>query len=342
MTNNSNTQYSNFCFTLYDFDENYKEMLKNIYTDTDIQYMVFQKEKCPKTDKLHLQGYAETLRRHTRNPIKKMFKSNTIHIEKRRGTQQEAITYCQKLDSRIEEGAEFGEKKKQGERNDLKEIYELVKQGKKIHEIMDSYPQQYIRYGQGIRSMMDVYKQEKTRKIMEDRTSKIKLRPWQKEIISRLENQDDRKILWVYDKLGNSGKTTLNKYLHFTKDFFTTSASKKADITYKYDGQSYLSFDFSRTNQEYINYGLMENFKDGMVESTKYMTCDKYCPDAKIIVFSNDLPNFTAWTEDRYDIAILKEGKLTYKNKEQMQAINNLYNKPTDYDSDYDVTSEYL
>ena len=47
----------------------------------------------------------------------------------------------------------------------------------------------------------------------------ITLRIWQKMVLAEIYNQEDRKILWVFDFDGNSGKTELSKYLRFKNCF---------------------------------------------------------------------------------------------------------------------------
>lgn len=91
-----------------------------------VKYAVYQREKCPETEKLHWQMYAEFDR-----PVGTKFVQKWLpaaHIEARRGTQAQAIAYCKKDESRVEgeEPIEFGEKASQGERSDLEECLRMV------------------------------------------------------------------------------------------------------------------------------------------------------------------------------------------------------------------------
>lgn len=82
------------CFTSYREDA-------PVYADT-LTYMVYQREKCPETGRLHWQGYAEAKSNKTYSAWKRALGDPSVHLEKRRGTPTEAANYCMKEDSRVE------------------------------------------------------------------------------------------------------------------------------------------------------------------------------------------------------------------------------------------------
>jgi hypothetical protein len=65
-----------------------------------IQYMVFQREICPETDRLHWQGYMVLAKKSTLNWIKNNIDS-TAHFEKAKGSVDENYRYCTKGDTRV-------------------------------------------------------------------------------------------------------------------------------------------------------------------------------------------------------------------------------------------------
>ncbi len=104
---------------------------------TIFSFVIFQEELCPTTQKEHLQFYGELNKLTRLNAIKKFFNDKTIHIEKRLGSQTQAIEYCSKSDTRKSAPITVGLKKQQGQRNDIKGIIADVKEGKKLVDIIE-------------------------------------------------------------------------------------------------------------------------------------------------------------------------------------------------------------
>lgn len=146
----------NYCFTyMVDKLENGKMLKKGF--DTKVKYLIFQKEKCPTTGKEHLQGYIELLKPMRFNAVKGMFFSNSVHLEKRMGTRDQAIEYCSKEESRIEGPFEWGEKgKTQGHRTDLDIATEALKNGKSIEEVALECPGTFVKFHRGLRELRNV------------------------------------------------------------------------------------------------------------------------------------------------------------------------------------------
>lgn len=305
--------FRNIIITNFHDTQQWKQYLKTLYETGNVKYIIAQLEECPKTKKDHIQGYIELTKRFRFKSLKKML-GETVHIENRKGTQKQAIEYCSKTETQKEPPIELGKKNKQGKRNDLQEIAQQLKQQTPIEIIAENYPTQYIMYYKGLNQLNNIYKQQDIENELSFRFQQIELYEWQEEIIQTLLKQNDRQILWVYDKNGNSGKSTLCKYIYTQFKAFYTSATKAQDITYQYNNEEIILFDFSRHNQEYINYGLIENFKNGLITSTKYETRNKLVLDLKILIFSNELPDMYKWTKDRYQIAVLNQHTIVYKN----------------------------
>src|ERR1700748_3707952 len=108
-----------------------------IINHSNFRYMIFQKEQCPTSQKIHYQIYLELKDSRDITWIKKLFNDQTIHIESRNGKQHHAIEYCSKEDTRIEGPWEYGEKAKQGERTDQCQIKQMVDKGLTLNDISD-------------------------------------------------------------------------------------------------------------------------------------------------------------------------------------------------------------
>lgn len=100
-----------------------------------MNYLVYQQEKCPTTNKLHYQGYCELLKKKNIVGIKRLLGSDSVHIERRRGTAAGAIKYCKKEETRYMPPQEFGKPKVQGKRSDLDEIKTQIKAGATFDKI---------------------------------------------------------------------------------------------------------------------------------------------------------------------------------------------------------------
>lgn len=97
-------QYRNICWTLYSLEPPTIAVsieLRTGVTQQVVRYYTYQAEICPDTKRLHWQGYMEFDRKVSMSTIKSaIFSDNTLHIEERRGTQEDAIEYCQRASKR--------------------------------------------------------------------------------------------------------------------------------------------------------------------------------------------------------------------------------------------------
>jgi len=147
------TKSKNWCFTSYvmDFEpENHKDILS---------YASWQHEKGDEKDHLHIQGYVECHKVIDATVVKECLPKG-CHIEKRRGTQKQAIDYTCKKDTQVEPGWEWGTMSKSGDRNDLKAVKEMVENGKTMTEIATENTEQFIKYHNGIEKYFNM-KQKK-------------------------------------------------------------------------------------------------------------------------------------------------------------------------------------
>lgn len=125
------TQARNWCFTLHDWSD---AELNNILTaDSLVQYVVVGEEKCPDTGRPHLQGYVQLKEKCSFAKIKSHWELNRLHLEMSRGSPGQNYDYCTK------EGKfhEVGEPKKQGRRTSFADTLSLVREGKRMSEILD-------------------------------------------------------------------------------------------------------------------------------------------------------------------------------------------------------------
>lgn len=146
-----------FCFTTFSSEE-----LEDIKIWDNIKYLICQKEICPTTNKEHYQGYMELYTRKRITTLHNLF--GTTHFEKRRGTQQQAIDYCIKSETSIENSIyEQGEKYilQQGRRTDLEDVKLMIQDGKTILDVADQHFGVYLRYGKMINNYINSIRPKK-------------------------------------------------------------------------------------------------------------------------------------------------------------------------------------
>jgi len=133
---------------------------------------------------------------------------------------------------------------------------------------------------------------------------------WQQNIIDITNSEaDNRTINWVFDPIGNNGKTFLRKYLSLTKKCIICDGKKdnvlnqlKVKCIDNNERINIIIMDVPRHNKDYINYGLLEQLKDGHVYSGKYEGGEIWLNNIHVIVFSNEYPDVSKFSEDRWNI----------------------------------------
>ena len=158
------TQSRNWCFTLNNYTNDDITKLTNITDDLIngnqwCNYIIFQQEISESQTK-HLQGYIELTRSRRMTMIKRRLGMDRIHLEKRMGTQAQAIAYCKKDESRDPDGMiyEKGTPKRSRGRyatNGLDAVIEMINDGNTIKQISTNEPEMIIRHGNGIQQLTE-------------------------------------------------------------------------------------------------------------------------------------------------------------------------------------------
>jgi len=141
------SKHRDWCFTAY------HDLQEFDLIDYDkIQYLIYQEEECPTTKRHHWQGYVEFKDVMRRNEVKKALGEPSAHCEPRAGTQQQALMYCKKSETRISEPIIFGHPKRQGSRSDLDGMVDMIEQGFTGREIL------LATRGNGLRHISHIYR----------------------------------------------------------------------------------------------------------------------------------------------------------------------------------------
>ena len=151
-------QAKHWCFTINNYDQSTIERLRDASLEPECKYIIFGKERGERTETEHLQGFISFTKRKSLGPTK-TFLGGKAHLEPARGTPAQAAEYCKK------EGdfEEFGELPQgQGARNDLVEVAEKVKEGKRMRDVAEEHPAAFLRYGSGMCRLRQFYRPERT------------------------------------------------------------------------------------------------------------------------------------------------------------------------------------
>lgn len=137
-----------WCFTNYDLEFDYETYLR----ETSATYVAVGRETCPKTKRLHDQGwvYFEGQRGSMKGVAKQL---GNCHVAVCRGNIDQNDDYCSK------EGQlrEWGTKPKQGERKDLQLMRDDIMAGKRsVDEICVEHPEVYHQYGRTLSKLEDI------------------------------------------------------------------------------------------------------------------------------------------------------------------------------------------
>lgn len=143
------------------------------------------------------------------------------------------------------------------------------------------------------------------------------LRPWQSDIVEKCRQEpDDRTINWIWDSVGNTGKTALCRYLVTKSDEFggvLMVAGKAADIKYGIskwvEGGKPLAivlWNIPRGDIVNFDYAGAEQVKDGLFYNTKYESGMVNIASPHVFIFANQPPDRLRLSEDRWNIIDLE------------------------------------
>lgn len=142
----------------------------------------------------------------------------------------------------------------------------------------------------------------------------VSWKPWQTQIMELVSPTAEicpRTIYWCWEDTGNTGKSFLAKYLTLKYDA-VLACNKKADLFHTIaewlenheedEDPKLIIVDIPRNDQEFINYGAIEQAKNGCFQSGKYKGRACLYNPPHVIVFANRLPDFDKMSKDRWVI----------------------------------------
>ena len=125
------------------------------------------------------------------------------------------------------------------------------------------------------------------------------------ENIIKVKCDDTRKIHWYYDTRGGAGKSIFSKYLCLYYNAIYLSRGNYKDLinlVYKSEDINIVIVDLPRNNGNRVSYDALEAIKNGIICNVKYETGTKVFDSPHIIVFSNERPDMSCLSKDRWNI----------------------------------------
>lgn len=139
---------------------------------------------------------------------------------------------------------------------------------------------------------------------------------WQRELLDEVSEkaQDDRKVMWYYDPVGNHGKTFMAKHLAKYYDAYVTTkantyhvATMIQELLKRGKQPELVVFNFTRQQEDHKVYECIESLKDGLITAQKYVGQTLVFDSPHVVVFANYLPDVSTMSQDRWDIKLLMD-----------------------------------
>ncbi len=150
-------QSRNWCFT--DFEKLDLVAIYEEYKDI-IRYIGWGEEICPKTKKIHHQGWVQFVNKKRMGGVKKVFGTQKLHIESCKGNEIQNVNYCAKE----KKYKYIGEYIVQGQRTNMENIKKDLDNGATMKNIADSNFGDYCRYHSGFDKYKKMCDKERTKK----------------------------------------------------------------------------------------------------------------------------------------------------------------------------------
>lgn len=308
-----------WCFTSYAIGEG-TTLARPCYGER-YRFLCYQEECCPTTGRHHLQGYF-ILKKACRLSQVKTFDPcfETAHFEQSKGSPSENVAYCSKPESAIADSfCQYGicpgldgdsSGLSSGRSHTRAAGIDALRSGASLNDIRDQHPGFFLQSFRAIERYISL------RDAFDSRTWTLPstLYPWQEEMLSLLsiptvpplEAPNDRRVTWVYDQLGGKGKSTLLKIVvskYPTSSVIITSSSLKRVVEAMLPQQHVVMLDLPRDyDLTKFNYSAIETVKDGIGARTMYQPETKIWRNPHLIIFSNQLPERSKLTHDRWNV----------------------------------------
>lgn len=284
-----------YVFTLNNYDAADQQRLRDLAPSC--RYLVFGRE-VGDSGTPHLQGFVVFGSSLRFNRVKRSL-GDRCHIELARGNSRQASDYCKKDGDFEEFGTVPGPVGRTNRFEDFRNWVMEQPVKPTAAKVAEAHPAIFLQYGRCMEWIDLIY------------PSSFEVRGEYRNHQSQLARRlglpaDDRTITFVVDERGGTGKSWfIKKFLSTNPDRTQVlSIGKRDDLAHAIDERkSVFLFDLPRSSSEYLQYSVLEQLKDRMVFSPKYLSRTKVLEHVPhVVVFMNELPDMNKLSHDRYDL----------------------------------------
>ena len=147
-------------------------------------------------------------------------------------------------------------------------VVDEIKNGADIKTLTEEHPELVIKNRKAVVDTISMFGVKSKHPLTDAEFAKRTPNLFQQGLIDHCEKMmskyEDRKVIWIADPKGCTGKSSLVKFLKYKfgeENVIELGQGMTKDITYAWNGQRICVFDFSRTLEERINYNAIEAIK---------------------------------------------------------------------------------
>jgi len=288
-------QSTRWCFTLNNYTSLDEDSLRLL--GESVKYLVFGREQ-GESGTPHLQGFLLLHKNHSLAKVKTLFVGNP-HLEVARSPSHAAAAYCKKDHDYEEFGSCPAEAPQRTNRYEAFRDWVQQFEGRPtLGDVAQHFPSIALTSGR-VSQFIDLLRND-------DVFVPGEYRPHQQALSDRLgEPAESRKIIFVIDPAGNTGKSWFVDYYAGTHpEVQILSHGRREDLAFAIDERkSVFFFDLPRSAGEFLPFTVLEQLKDRRIFSNKYESrVKKLAKIPHVVVFMNEYPDMTKLSADRYEI----------------------------------------
>lgn len=275
--------------------------IKTLIDEDKVEYVIAGEEIAPTTGTVHMHLVLSFKKKQRATALWKVLKGANIELLK--GPIDKAAAYCVKDGKTV---MEHGTLKlpSPGKRSDIDAFKEAVEAGD-IQTFRDAM-QKHTKLCAANMTFVQRYLDMFAKKTPFD-VSTFQLRIWQDWLLEKLKAPPvDREIIVIQDDAGNSGKSTMASMIPVLteKRTQTLHPGNRRDTAHAIKEDSeIIIFDIARSRGDCFQmYDVLENIKDGRLQSDKYDSRMKEFHPCHVVVFTNHPVDKTQLSQDRWCI----------------------------------------